>query len=43
VAARAAVREQPDERVVPMTQLRKTITRRLVAAKNTTAMLTSTA
>src|SRR4051812_31021431 len=41
LAARAAVREEPDERVVPMTQLRKTIARRLVEAKNTAAMLTT--
>ena len=41
VSARADVREEPDERVVPMTQLRKTIARRLVEAKNTAAMLTT--
>jgi 2-oxoglutarate dehydrogenase E2 component (dihydrolipoamide succinyltransferase) len=41
VSARAEVRDEPDERVVPMTQLRKTIARRLVEAKNTAAMLTT--
>jgi len=42
VAARAATGgDEADERVVPMTQLRKTIARRLVEAKNTAAMLTT--
>jgi len=42
VVARAATGgDEVDERVVPMTQLRKTIARRLVEAKNTAAMLTT--
>jgi 2-oxoglutarate dehydrogenase E2 component (dihydrolipoamide succinyltransferase) len=42
VVARAATgSDELDERVVPMTQLRKTIARRLVEAKNTAAMLTT--
>jgi len=42
VAARAATGgDEADERIVPMTQLRKTIARRLVEAKNTAAMLTT--
>jgi len=42
VSARAATGgDEAEERVVPMTQLRKTIARRLVEAKNTAAMLTT--
>ncbi|HEY8927426.1 MAG TPA: dihydrolipoyllysine-residue succinyltransferase, partial [Polyangia bacterium] len=39
--ARAVTGDDADERIVPMTQLRKTIARRLVEAKNTAAMLTT--
>jgi len=42
VTARAATGgDEADERIVPMTPLRKTIARRLVEAKNTAAMLTT--